>query len=52
MSQVKTALLLILLTALVVKVVWWVLEPALPWVLIGLGIVWIYGFILRGRSRW
>lgn len=51
MRQLRTALWLILLTAVTVKVVWWVVAPMLPFVLVGLLLVWIYGWILY-RRRW
>jgi hypothetical protein len=43
---------LVLLTALVVKAVWWVVQPMIPYVIVGLGLVWIIGFVLYRRTRW
>jgi hypothetical protein len=48
----RGVLFVILLTALVVKVVWWVLQPMLPYVLVGLVIVWIFAFVIRRGRRW
>ncbi len=52
MRQARSVLFLILLTAVVVRVVWWVLAPMLPYVLVGLCIVWIFGFVIRRSTRW
>ncbi|WP_163512230.1 hypothetical protein [Fodinicola acaciae] len=51
MRRIRSGLLLVLLTAVVVNVVWWTIEPMLPYVLVGLLTVWIFGFIIR-RWRW
>lgn len=51
MRQVRTGLLLVLLTAVTAYVVWNVVEPMLPYVLVGLLLVWLYGFLWY-RRRW
>lgn len=51
MRQIRSVLLLFLLLALVVNVVWWTIKPMLPYVLVGLCLVWIFGFIVLRRTR-
>jgi membrane protein YdbS with pleckstrin-like domain len=49
MARVKAALYLVLLVAIVIKVLWWVLEPAVPIIAITFALIVVYSYIFRRR---
>jgi hypothetical protein len=51
-ARVRAVLWLLLLLAATVFVLWQVIQPMLPWILVGFVLLWIFGFILGRRRRW
>lgn len=49
MKKITGALVLVVLLALAARVVWWSMEPALPYLLIGFLLIIIYSAIFRRK---
>ena len=52
MTPRRTALLLLLLAAFTVRVLWLAVEPLLPFVVSGLAVLLVLGFIYHRMTRW
>lgn len=52
MGKVRNFLLLLLLAAFTIRVAWLAVEPMLPYVVSGLAIVLVMGFVYYRMTRW
>ncbi|MCX4742782.1 hypothetical protein [Streptomyces antibioticus] len=52
MAKARNFLLLLLLTAFTIRVLWLAVEPLLPFVVSGLAIVSVMGFVYYRFTRW
>lgn len=52
MGKVRNFLLLLLLAGITIRVLWLALEPLLPYVVSGLAIVLVMGFVYFRITRW
>ncbi|WP_159054653.1 hypothetical protein [Streptomyces dysideae] len=52
MGKARNFLLLLLLAALTIRVAWLAVEPLLPYVVSGLAIVLVMGFVYYRMTRW
>lgn len=52
MKRAKDALILVILLAIAARVIWWNLEPLVPVLIIGLGLLLIIGTIVRKQRMW
>ncbi|MFG2681777.1 hypothetical protein [Streptomyces sp. NPDC048392] len=52
MKKARTILLTLLLFAFVVRVLWWTIEPLLPFIVSGTAVVLVLGFIYYRMWRW
>jgi hypothetical protein len=51
-AKVRNLLLLLLLAAFTIRVAWLAVEPLLPYVVSGLAIVLVMGFVYYKITRW
>jgi hypothetical protein len=51
-AKARNFLLLLLLAALTIRVAWLAVEPLLPYVVSGLAIVSVMGFVCYRMTRW
>lgn len=52
MTKVRAWLVTAILFAVAVRVLWWSVEPMLPYLLVGVVIVTIIGFVWFRSTRW
>lgn len=52
MAKVRNFLLLLLLAALTIRLLWLAVEPILPYLVSGLVVVVVMGFIYYRMTRW
>ncbi|WP_371655542.1 MULTISPECIES: hypothetical protein [unclassified Streptomyces] len=52
MKKARDLLITLLLAALTIKVLWWTVEPLIPYLVSGLAIVMVLGFIYYRMTRW
>lgn len=52
MKRVQAWLIAAILFVLLVKLLWWVVQPMIPLLVIIAALVWIFGFIFNRRRRW
>lgn len=52
MAKARNFLLLLLLAAFTIRVLWLVVEPLLPFVVSGLAVLLVLGFIYHRMTRW
>lgn len=52
MAKVRNLLLLLLLAALTIRVLWLAVEPILPYLVSGLVVVVVMGFVYYRMTRW
>ncbi|MGH9958092.1 MAG: hypothetical protein ACREBC_13335 [Pyrinomonadaceae bacterium] len=51
MRKVRSTLVTLLLLALVIRVLWWTVEPLIPYLIAGIFIIGIIGFIFGRATR-
>ncbi|MGC5342222.1 hypothetical protein ACPXCF_04935 [Streptomyces sp. DT171] len=52
MKKARSYLLTLLLAALTIRVLWWVVEPFIPYMIGMLAIVMVLGFVYYRMTRW
>lgn len=52
MRKARSVLVTLLLAAITVRVLWWVLEPLVPFILSALVVVLALGFVYYRITRW
>jgi hypothetical protein len=52
MAKARNFLLMLLLAALTIRVLWLAVEPLLPFVVSGLAVLLVLGFIYHRMTRW
>lgn len=52
MGKARNFLLLLLLAGITIRVLWLAVEPLLPYVVSGLAIVLVMGFVYYRMTRW
>jgi len=50
--RIRTALVTLLLAAVTVRVLWWTVEPLVPYLIGGLGLVTVFGVIFYRKFKW
>ena len=52
MRRAKDILILLIFLAIAVRMIWWALEPAMPFIIILLCFIVIFGVIFNRRKIW
>ena len=52
MRKARSLLVTLLLGAVTVRVLWWAVEPFIPYLVSGLIVVLVLGFIYHRMTRW
>lgn len=51
-KKIRTALVTAILFAVTIRVLWWTVEPMIPYAIVGLVLVGIAGFVYHRKTRW
>jgi hypothetical protein len=52
LRKLRAGLVTAILFAVTVRVLWWVVEPMIPYFIVGLVLVTLAGFVIHRKTRW
>lgn len=51
-KKIRAWMVTALLVAITIQVLWWTVEPFIPYLIVGLVLVGIGGFVYHRKTRW
>jgi putative flippase GtrA len=52
LRKLRAGFVTAILFAVTVRVLWWAVEPMIPYFIVGLALVTIVGFVVHRKTRW